>query len=85
MPFTKDGVKMCKDCETCELSMRGDDEYFCNAFDVSPWSTGFERCPWPSRRKEKKDKYEEAYKKFIDNIVLGKSAFVSACKEAGLK
>lgn len=53
--------------------------------------TGFKRCPWPEYQEEKPpDKFEKAWEIFnekIPTIFPGdyKSAFLTACKQAGLK
>ena len=88
---------MCGDCFECQnLGKGAHGSPVCNVQDRLI-IMGFERCPIPSRRPEKKSKYVvafESYRKKMDylagsninpNSINERGVFESSCQEAGLQ
>lgn len=85
---------MCKDCEECErYHITTDEKDGVSGLEMCTDELelgGIERCPWPSKRKEKLNKYQVAYDLYLlaTTSVVRKEAsveFECACREAGLQ
>ena len=56
-----------------------------NSGEVFPISA-FEQCPWPSKQKKVKDKYEKAWGVFYTKMMeSAKKTFIDCCKLSELK
>lgn len=54
----------CSDCEKCEhfkISAMDEELEICNAHHLYHHTHMLERCPWPSKRIEKKDKFNDLW------------------------
>jgi len=92
-----------KECERYgNQNYSGDLHHHCRTYDddVHLGIDGFEVCPWPSKQKKVKDKYEKAWELLLKegylakifrvycrpkvDETISKAEFIQALKEAGL-